>query len=257
MAIITLTSDWGTSDYYLAAVKGTILSHLPGASIIDISHHIRQFDLEGAAFTIRNCFHNFPVGTIHIVAINTEESIEHPHVAMLYKGHYFIGTDNGIFSMILGEDPEEMAEIDIPQDSNFFTFSTRDRFVKAAVEIVRGTPIKDLGEPREGLTKRLLFKPTIVENAIKGMVIHIDAYENAITNIPYELFRKERKGRAFEIYFAGYRIQKIQTGYMDVGVADLLAIFGTHGMLEIAMNQGKAASLCGLERNTPVAINFF
>lgn len=257
MAIITLTSDWGTSDYYLAAVKGTILSHLPDAKIIDISHHIKQFDLEGAAFTIRNCYHNFPVGTIHIVAINTEESIEHPHVAMQYKGHYFIGTDNGIFSMIFGEDPEEMAEIDIPQDSDFFTFSTRDRFVKAAVEIVRGTPIKNLGEAREGLTKRLLFKPTIVENAIKGMVIHIDAYENAITNIPYNLFKQERRGRNFEIYFAGYRLQKIQEGYMDVGVADLLAIFGTHGMLEIAMNQGKAASLCGLERNTPVNINFF
>lgn len=257
MAIITLTSDWGTSDYYLAAVKGTILTQLPGAVIVDISHHIKQFDLEAAAFTVRNSYKNFPPGTIHIVAVNTEESIEHPHVAIRSGDHYFIGTDNGIFSMILGEAIHEAAEIDIPQDSDFFTFSTRDRFVKAAVQLARGVPVSSLGEAREKITSKLLFEPVSGPDYIKGMVMHIDAYENAITNIPFKLFKEIRRQKAFEIYFAGYRLQKIQTGYMDVGVADILAIFGTHGMLEIAMNQGKAASLCGLERYTPVSIRFF
>lgn len=257
MAIITLTSDWGTSDYYLAAVKGTILSQLPDAIIVDISHHIKQFDIEGAAFTIRNSYKNFPPGTIHIVAVNTEESIEHPHVAIRSGHHYFIGTDNGIFSMILGDAIDEAAEIDIPQDSDFFTFSTRDRFVKAAVQISKGVQVSELGETRENITSKLLFQPVKSQDQIRGMVIHIDAYENAITNISYCLFKEMKKQRAFEIYFAGYRIKKIQTGYMDVGVADLLALFGTHGMLEIAMNQGAAASLCGLSRNTPVTIDFF
>ncbi len=256
MAIITLTSDWGTSDYYLAAVKGTILSQLPDATIIDISHHIKQFDIEGAAFTIRNCFRSFPPGTIHIVAVNTEESIEHPHIAIRSGDQFFIGTDNGIFSMILGNEIDEMAEIDIPQDSDFFTFSTRDRFAKAAVQIAKGVAVSELGEPREKITQRLLFEPVTGPDHIKGMVIHIDAYENAITNIPFKLFKQIRNHRSFEIYFSGYRLHKIQTGYMDVGVADLLAIFGTHGMLEIAINQGKAASLCGLERNTPVTVTF-
>ncbi|KAF0130571.1 MAG: hypothetical protein FD155_1381 [Bacteroidetes bacterium] len=256
MAIITLTSDWGTSDYYLAAVKGTILSQLPDAVIIDISHHIKQFDIEAAAFTVRNSYKSFPPGTIHIVSVNTEESIEHPHIAIRSGDHFFIGTDNGIFSMILGDAIDEAAEIDIPQDSDFFTFSTRDRFVKAAVQLSKGVPVASLGEPREKITHKLLFEPVTGTDHLKGMVMHIDAYENAITNIPYKLFKEIRKQRPFEIYFAGYRLQKIQTGYMDVGVADLLAIFGTHGMLEIAMNQGKAASLCGLERNTPVSIRF-
>jgi hypothetical protein len=188
--------------------------------------------------------------------VNTEESIEHPHIAIRSGDHFFIGTDNGIFSMILGDAIDEAAEIDIPQDSDFFTFSTRDRFVKAAVQLSKGIPVASLGEPRDKLTHKLLFEPVTGSDHIKGMVMHIDAYENAITNIPYKLFKEIRKHRPFEIYFAGYRLQKIQTGYMDVGVADLLAIFGTHGMLEIAMNQGKAASLCGLERNTPVSIRF-
>lgn len=256
MAIITLTSDWGTSDYYLAAVKGTILSQLPDAQIVDISHHIRPFDLESAAFTVRNCYRSFPPGTVHIIGINTEESVETPHIAIFANGHFFVGTDNGIFSMILGDEIDEIVELDIPQDSDFFTFSTRDRFVKAAVQIIKGVPLSSLGDPHEQLMQRILFQPTIDANTIKGMVIHIDAYENLITNITEKLFRSERKGRSFEIYFGGYKLYKIQSGYNDVGIADLLALFGAHGLLEIAINQGKAASLCGIERNNSVVVTF-
>ncbi|MCE1202723.1 MAG: SAM-dependent chlorinase/fluorinase [Bacteroidia bacterium] len=257
MAIITLTSDWGTSDYYLAAVKGTILSSLPDVTIVDVSHHIRSFDIESAAFTLRNCYHSFPRGTVHIVAVNTEESIEHPHVVMKYDGHYFIGADNGVFSMIFGDAaPEEAIEINVLQDSGFFTFSTRDRFAKVSVMILKGAQISELGTPRTEITRKFLFEPVVSGNVIRGQVTHIDAYENAITNISYALFRKEQRNRKFEIYFAGYRIRKIDKGYLDVGLADLVAIFGTHGMLEIAINQGKAASLCGLERTTQVIVTF-
>lgn len=258
MAIITLTSDWGTSDYYLAAVKGTILSSMPEVTIVDVSHHIRSFDIESAAFTLRNCFRSFPTGTVHIVAVNTEESIEHPHVALKYDGHYFIGADTGVFSMILGQDePEEAVEINVLQDSGFFTFSTRDRFAKVAVMILKGIPLSELGDPRPAITRKFLFEPVVSGNVIRGQVAHIDAYENAITNISYELFRREQRNRRFEIYFAGYRIHKIDKGYLDVGLAELVAIFGTHGMLEIAIHKGKAASLCGLERTTQVTITFF
>lgn len=257
MAIITLTSDWGTSDYYLPAVKGAILSQLPQVSIIDISHHIRQFDLESAAFTLRNCYRHFPEGSIHIIGINTEESIENPHVVVKANGHYFIGTDNGIFSMIFGDQPIEMVELDIPMDTDYFTFSTRDRFVKAAVLISKGEPLASLGEPRETPNARMLFQPTVSQNHIKGMIIHIDAYENLITNISESLFKAERKNRKFEIYFSGYRIRKISSAYTDQAVAELVALFGSHGMLEIAINHGKAASLCGMERTNSIDVNFF
>lgn len=257
MAIITLTSDWGTSDYYLPAVKGAILSQLPDVRIIDISHHIRQFDLESAAFTLRNCYRNFPEGSIHIIGINTEESIENPHVVIKANGHYFIGADNGVFSMIFGDQVMEMVELDIPMDSDYFTFSTRDRFVKAAVLISKGEPLSSLGETREALSSRMLFQPTVSQHNIKGMIIHIDGYENLITNISEKLFNTERKNRKFEIYFSGYRIRKISKAYTDEAVAELVALFGSHGMMEIAINHGKAASLCGMERTNPIDVNFF
>jgi S-adenosylmethionine hydrolase len=257
MAIITLTSDWGTSDYYLAAVKGTILSQLPDVKIVDISHHIATFDVEGAAFTIRHCYRNFPQGTVHLIGINSEESSEAPHTIVKARGQYFIGADTGIFSMILeGEQPEEIIEIDIPLDSDFYTFSTRDRFVKAAVQLIKGTPLNDLGFSREEINKRLPFQPATTADSIKGMVIHVDAYENLITNISADVFKAIRQNRPFEIYSSGYRIYKISEGYQDVEVADLVALFGSHGLLEIAINQGKASSLMGIKRNTSVFISF-
>ncbi len=257
MAIITLTSDWGTSDYYLAAVKGAILSQLPDAVIVDISHHINQFDLESAAFTVRNCFRSFPPGTIHILAVNTEESVHQPHIVVRSGVHYLIGADNGIFNMVLGEAVDEVYELDIIQDSGYFTFSTRDRFVKAAVRIARGLPLSELGDRREGITKRMLLSPAYTSDNITGIVVHVDAYENAITNISQELFRQIGRKRPFEIRFSGYTLTKIHLGYMDESIANLVALFGTHGMLEIALNQGKAASLCGLWRNTQVRVEFF
>ncbi|MBW7847801.1 MAG: SAM-dependent chlorinase/fluorinase [Bacteroidales bacterium] len=257
MAIITLTSDWGTSDYYLAAVKGAILSQLPDAVIVDISHHIKPFDIESAAFTVRNCFRSFPPGTIHILAMNTEESVEHPHIVVRSGNHYLIGADNGIFNMVLGDDVDEVYELDIIQDSGYFTFSTRDRFVKAAVGIARGLPLSDLGDQREGITKRMLLSPAYTNDNITGIVVHVDAYENAITNISQTLFNQVGQKRRFEIRTSGYILNKIHLGYTDVGIAKLVALFGTHGMLEIAVNHGNAASLCGLWRDTQVRIEFF
>ena len=95
MAIITLTSDWGTSDYYAAAVKGVILSRMPNATIVDITHQIDPFNIAQAGFTLHNCFRNFPEGTIHIIAVETIESDINPHVVVKAHGHYFISTDNG------------------------------------------------------------------------------------------------------------------------------------------------------------------
>ncbi|MBU2558343.1 MAG: SAM-dependent chlorinase/fluorinase [Bacteroidetes bacterium] len=257
MSIITLTSDWGTSDYYLAAVKGTILAQLPDVSIVDISHHIQPFDVESAAFTIRNCYKSFPAGTVHIIGLNSEESVDTPHIILKSAGQYFVGADNGIFSMIFEpEHIEAIIEIDIPQDSDFFTFSSRDRFAKVAVQIIKGTALEELGDAKESCARRILFQPTTSADTINGLVIHVDAYENLITNISEKLFREMKKGRSFEIYSSGYRLRKIHSGYMDVGTADLVAIFGSHGMLEIAINQGKASSLCGIRRNASVVITF-
>ena len=256
MAIITLTSDWGQSGYYVAAVKGTILSYLPDAVIVDVTHNIDPWNIWNAAFTIKNCYKCFPEGTIHIIAVESEEFPEKPHIVLKANGHYFIGADNDIFSLILDDDPYEAVIIDVIQDTDFFTFSTRDRFVKVAVMLAKGASLSEIGGEYPAIRKCLTLQPTIDANSINGHVLFIDTYENAITNISMELFEKMRKGRSFVIKFGKYQIDKICKSYTDVAIPGLLAIFGTHGFLEIAVNHGKAASLLGLSRDTPVYISF-
>lgn len=257
MAIITLTSDWGTKDYYLAVVKGRILSQLPDVTIVDISHSIPAFDNKSAAFTVRNCFRSFPKGTVHIIAVDSEESSDRPHVAISAYGHYFIGTDNGMFSMLLENHFDEMVTIDIPQDSDYFTFSTRDRFIKAAIHLIKGGTLNDLGQPYYELKESILFQPTSNKDSLIGMVVYIDSYGNAITNISRQLFYDEAKGRKFEITVNNYKISAIRTAYLDVRQASLVALFGTHGFLEIAVCKGHADSLCGIKLNSQVAIHFY
>ncbi len=257
MAIITLTSDWGLSDYYVPAVKGAIFSVLPDVNVVDITHNIEPFDVRSAAFIVKNCYKNFPKGTIHILAIDTEESISNPHVVVKVNDHYFVGTDNSIFSLIIDQDPYEAVIIDVTQDSDFFTFSTRDRFVKVAIMLYNNVSLSEIGTPYT-LKERIEFKPTYDSKSIHGLVNYIDSYENLVTNINKPLFEKIRNGRNFTIKLCSgiYKINTIRKSYQEVPEPDILALFGTHGFLEIALNHGKAASLLGIERDSSVDIYF-
>lgn len=256
MPIITLITDWGLKDHYLGAVKGTLLKMLPGVTIVDICHSIPAFELSQAAFILRNSFHDFPEGTIHIIGINTEASIENPHTLVFHKGHYFIGADNGIFSLLFDELPEQIIEIDVAQDSDYFTFSTRDVFVKVAAHIVSGKPLKELGRIKKTVFRKMEFKPVFDGNMIKGKVIYIDSFENVFTNITEDFFNTHSKGKKFTILFrsAAYKITELSKSYKDVVEGEMLALFNSAGYLEISINQGKASSLLGLKIDQPVLI---
>ena len=255
MPVITLTSDWGTKDHYVGAVKGTILRQLPSAVIVDITHDIPPFDLNQAAFIIRNFYKNFPEGSIHILAVNTEASIRHPHTLIKHEGHWFIGADNGLFSLIFDDKPELIIDLDVIQDSDYFTFPTRDVFAKVACHIAEGKPAEKLGHVKKEVLQKMAFRPVIQGDLIKGQVIYVDNYENAFTNITESLFNSATKGRKFAITFrsAKYRITHISKSYQDVPEGEMLALFSSSGHLEIAMNKGNAASLLGL--NTDQAVN--
>lgn len=256
MSIITLTSDWGLKDHYSGIIKGCILSQIPDATITDISHNIPPFDIEQASFIIKNSYKYFPKNTIHIIAINTTASIKAPHLAILYDGHYFIGADNGIFSLIFKDAPEKIIELEIFQKSDYFTFAERDIFVEAACHLAKGKPIEELGKIKDKINKKLLFEPVVDNNSIKGMVIYIDAYENAITNITETLFKKIGKGRQFKILFGIETINKIHKSYSDVPKIEKTAVFNSSGLLEIAINMANASSLLGLKYKDVVKIEF-
>ncbi len=257
MAIITLTTDLGLIDYYVASVKGAILSELPDSNIIDITHEIPSFDLQKTAFVIKNCYKDFPKVSIHIIGVNSETNIDIPHIAILHKGHYFIGSDNGMFSLIFDEEPpEKIVELNISQETDRTTFSTKDVFVKAACHIARGGTLEVIGSLKQELSVRTMFRAVSENNIIKGMVIYIDHYGNVITNITESLFKEYGKGRPFAVNFRGYKISKISKSYCTVPEGERVALFSSTGYIEIAMNKGNANKLFGLNQGDIIRIEF-
>src|SRR6201994_2587280 len=132
MAIITLTTDLGDKDIYQAALKGSILKLIPGVTIVDITHSVAAFNVQQAAFILKNSFHYFPDDTVHLIGIDTVFNTSTRYLAIKYKKHYFVGSDNGIFSLMFNADPDEVVEINIMQDLKFLHFPLADIFVKAA-----------------------------------------------------------------------------------------------------------------------------
>lgn len=248
----------GLQDHYVASIKGSLLTQIKEAQIVDISHLIKPWDLFQASFVVRNCFLDFPKGTIHIIGVDTELIDDRMHICALYKGHYFIGADNGIFSLIFESEPEKMVELTLSPDSTTSTFPTRDIFVKAASHISRGGTLEVIGTIRNTYKQVIIGIPATDENTIMGKVIYIDNYGNVLCNITQNIFKNIAKGRGFEILRGRdmYEFDRVHTSYHDVEQGEVLIIFNSLGYLEIAMNRGNAASLLLMKVGDQIRINF-
>lgn len=264
MNVITLTTDMGLRDYYVASVKGTILSELPDAKIVDITHDIAPFDIAQASFVLKNCYKDFPKGSIHIISVDPGNNEESRHLLLESSGHYFIGADNGIFSLLFEKIPDNIYELTIIEDNTVQSFPTKNVFVKAACHIARGGTPEIIGKRIDTIQRRQLFRATVERDIIKGTVSYIDGYGNVITNISNTLFTEVGKGREFKIYLtrAGYTISKIHRQYNEVPEGEKVAIFSSSGNLEIAINKGVEGSgggankLFGLKMNDTITIEF-
>lgn len=251
MPIITLLSDWGLTDHYVASVKGAILSRITDAVIVDISHNIRLFDIKHASFVMRNAWHSFPEGTIHIIGVDSIESDKHPHVIVKSEGHYFIGADTGLISLILDKKPEKIISVSINQDSGYYTFPARDRFAKVAALLTQGTDLDTLGEPLESLNLKTLLQPDFDGKTIYGKVMHIDNYENVFVNVT-DVFVRDCLGKnPYRILCKKDTIPLVKA-YGDVREGFTCALFASNGYLQIAVNRGRAASLLGVAMDNDV-----
>lgn len=244
MAIITLLSDMGTSDHYVAAVKGAILSQLPGTTIVDISHHIAPFNNMHAAFVLRNAWPEFPEGTVHVIGVNPEADRDTAHLAVRHGGHFFIGADNGIFALLFEGKPMEAFELTVKPDHGNLTFPNKYVFVKAACHLARGGTVEMLGRRTDRIREQVGIRPVVMDDTIKGEVVHVDHYGNVVTNITKPLFDSLVRGRPFRISFgrSADDILKVHTTYSDVPQGERVAFFGDSGHLEIAVNKGVTGS---------------
>ncbi len=258
MAIITITSDLGDKDYYVPSLKAALLNLAPQAHLIDLSHTLPLFDILETAFLVKNAYHRFPEGSIHLIAVDPDSGTQAP-VAMKMNGHFFIAPDNGILSLI--RENEENESRDITNEELYLNRKGRSFFslnflVPAAAFLAMGGKFEALGEVSQ--IKELFWgEPSYSENALRGLIQHIDRFGNAVTNIKKTTFMDVKLDRSFQIFIRNVRLQRIISSYADVAKGEALALFGDHGLLEIAIREGSAQQLLGLKTHDMLTIEYY
>jgi S-adenosylmethionine hydrolase len=256
MQIVSLTTDYGSKDYYVAELKASILGKKNDFSIIDISHHIDHFDIVQASFYLQNAVPSFPKRSIHIVAVNCNYKRKSEYICFEHNEHFFIGPNNGVFSLVFDDiDDQKIYKINPADEENT---SVNSIFSHGAAFIGHGLPLEDIGPKLENFNKKLVIQPVITSNQIRATIIHVDHFGNVVVNLKKELFEKIRNNRRFDLYYKpNDPLHFLSKDYGDVSIGDPLAFFNSSGYLEIALNLDKANTLLNLNKNEMIQINFF
>lgn len=275
MAIVTLTTDFGHKDHSVSVIKAALIHQISDLTIIDISHQISPYNPSETAYILKNAFRAFPKGSIHIVGVESEWTPENIHIAIEFEGHFFIGADNGILSMVLENlKATKIVEINIHK-SIVTSFPVLDVFVSVAAHIARNGALEVIGKPIVKIKELTNINPVVNRegNQILGSVIYIDNYGNLVTNIKKTYFEEIRKTRNFIIFARTVKFKNIYKGYSEAIDFSLprnkrdedgkkLALFNSANHLELAVYKsnpqtvGGASSLFGLDYRDPVTIKF-
>ena len=275
MPVVTLITDFGNKDYAVAAVKGAILSTVQNPQVIDISHQIEPYNVTQAAYVLKNAYKTFPKGSIHIIGVESEKTPENEHIAMFFDGHYFIGADNGIFSIIKGAlKADKIVAINI-HDQSSIAFPVLDAFIKVAAHLSRSGTLDVIGKTADQIRELVELRPVInmKGDQIVGSVIYVDNYGNVITNITRKIFNEVCKSRGFTIFARNVKFRKVFETYSDAIDFSIpkekrdedgkkIALFNDADHLELAIYKsnpqsvGSAYSLFGLEYRDSVTVKF-
>ncbi len=255
MAIVTLLSDSGEADHYVAAIKGKILSTNPGLSIVEISSRISPCDIGHGAFVLRSAFRDFPKGTVHIVAVDATGNRGDSFLAVQLEDHFFVSVDNGLLGLISDKQHQNIVELNVI-NAITTSFPERDILAPAAARLASGVSITTLGTPLQSFKKMTDRHVKATKKQILGHVIRVDGFGNLITNIEKDTFELLSKGKVYTISFGGEKMRRIHTAYNQAEQGDCFLIFNSLGLLEIGIYKGNASDLLGLSYDSPVNIIF-
>lgn len=259
--VITLLTDFGSSDYYVGAMKGVILSINPEAEIIDVTHDVIPHDILDAAFTLAQIYRYYPLRTVHVVVVDPGVGTQRRPILASGDSHYFIAPDNGVLSFVLAQQ-ERLTVREISAEHYFRmpvsqTFHARDIFAPAAAYLAKGLEPHQLGgEITDYVRLQLPKVQALNAKNFKGIVLKIDRFGNAITNIARAdvpaLFADQAP--AFKLKVEDKEVSKLVQAYAEGGQNEVFAILGSSGYLELATNRGGAAQVLGISRGVEVAL---
>lgn len=249
MSIITLTTDLGYRDPYLAIVKARLISRGSSSNIIDLSCDIKDNNISHAAFILKGALPEFPDGTIHLVAIKfivdksgfgQHQSIDNSRFLVTnYRNQYIICPDNGLFTLLDADFNEPVYQL-YYEGVNKHHFFLKDVFIDAAIHIMEGKALGDIASEVKDYYKAYQFDSFVNGNMLRGKGIYVDDFGNIITNINRQKFAEVIGKKEFLITLPGIRINKIHNTYEEVKYGTPLVIFNSFGYLEVAVN-GKSA----------------
>jgi hypothetical protein len=257
MAVITLTSDLGAADPYLATVKGRLLRRCPDVNLVDVSHEVPAWNSQQAAFVLRQTFPHFAPDTIHWIGVYSQAHRRERYLVVYHRDQYFIGPDDGLFSLLFEEHPEFIFAIreGVGAESGYPGIYADS--VYAAAHLAAGADMLDIASQVQTIAERKPLRALELPDLIRASVIHIDRFGNVILNVDRALLDRVGKGRPFLLRLRkNDQIDQLSQRYSDVPFGERLAFFNAAGYLEIAINQGNAAKMHGLKPDDLVQLVF-
>ncbi|MEJ7646558.1 MAG: SAM-dependent chlorinase/fluorinase [Chryseolinea sp.] len=255
MAIVTLLTDSGESDHYVAAIKAKVISINPGIRVEDISHRIEPSDIAHAAFVLRAVFRDFPPGTVHLVGVDATGNRDDGFIALQLEDHFFVGCDNGLFGLISDKQHQQLVELNAINPITT-TFPERDIFAHAACKLASGVSITNLGKPKPAFRKMIDRQVKATRKQITGSIIRVDGMGNLITNISRDTFAVLSKDKAYTLQFGGEKFRRVHTQYNQADQGECFIVFNSLNLLEIGIYKGNASELLGLGYDSTVNIMF-
>jgi len=258
-SIITLLTDFGTKDHYVASMKGVILNINPHCLLIDITHQVNPHDIREGAFILANAYSYFPKGTIHLSVVDPGVGGLRKPVLLVTQNYYFVGPDNGLFAMIAQN--ERVKQIRVLDKRKYHlskvsaTFHGRDIFAPVAAHLSLGIKPIALGHKIDSLEGIGFKGPVIKEGKLLGEILHVDTFGNLVSNIDeIKLFRFVQ-GRPYVIQAGGKTIHGLKRGYWEGKKDEPIALFGGGGFLEISVRDGNAQKTLKVRRGDPIWIS--
>ena len=260
--VITITTDFGTNDHFVGAMKGVIVDIVPEAQIVDISHAVQPFDVLDGALTIAQAYSYFPNGTIHLVVVDPGVGTARRPILASSDGHHFVAPDNGVLSMVYAR--EERIHVRHITSEHYFrqpvsnTFHGRDIFAPVAAYLAKQVDSHKFGDEIEDYVKFAAPRPKAAgENRIRGVVLKVDRFGNLVTNVTAAdvpaLFAA--KSGPFKIVVGSREITDIRAAYGEGGPGEVFGILGSMGYLEIVANRAAAAQLTGAVKGSEIMIS--
>ena len=255
---ITLLTDFGLKDHYVASMKGVILGINPQCTLIDITHQVSPQDIQEGAFLLANSYSSFPKGTIHLSVVDPGVGGIRKPILLVSQNYFFVGPDNGLFTLVAQR--EKVKKVIVLTQQKYFlpklstTFHGRDIFAPVAAHLSLGTQPCAFGYQTRSWVKIKFEKPAIEEGKLLGEVLYIDSFGNLVSNIDEKMFFRFTKNYPYVIWVGKKKIHRLGKGYWEGKPGEPMALIGSGGYLEISTNKGNAQKTFKVKRGDSIQV---